>query len=260
MTRFLITVLNQTGSDQHYLLFASAPRVLEPPAAPTFANIFIAAPVTQHKGNAIFKLTSVPYAVCGEATTNLGSGANVAVCNSYEIKVGNKATGTLGTDIEVILDSEASAEFNTQDVKTTEVVGYSIAAPNYNLPDSSKHLHILSSKDVQSKNLTRSYGRTQVRRVRRWSRPEWNPATCNSANAPWHQIYHRTPPCVYRRHRIVPAWRHHWCRYHRPNNFDRFRNQCVQSHYHPGRKLGVHNCSMITPCFCRNDRMVVFWG
>lgn len=149
MTGFTIIVENNTPSDQYYILFAASPIVLKPPGQGTFANIFIAAPVTQPTGNANFGFESTPYAVCGEASANVGIGANVGVCNPCPIQIGNTATGVLGTDVHVLLVGD-DAEFNTKHITHTEQTGYGIITPNFNLPDPGEHKHIPPSKDVQT--------------------------------------------------------------------------------------------------------------
>ncbi|GAB1316071.1 hypothetical protein MFIFM68171_06281 [Madurella fahalii] len=97
-----ITILNESGASQSYLLFAVAPQVSG--AGSVFSNIFMTAPpiVSRPDGSSstTFTIARQFYGICGTSIENLAAGVKVATSDYEPVTLGSNAgTPVAGTTL-----------------------------------------------------------------------------------------------------------------------------------------------------------------
>lgn len=133
-----ITIKNQSGLPQQYILFAAPPKISASPRSGVFTNIYMTAPtVPNTTGSARFSVTNNFFAVCGTNKTPLSSKVQVSTLDYKAVVLGT--AGRSGTTARVkVTDGAPQFDKSTSSPKG-HVGAFAIqACTDFFLPNSSK--------------------------------------------------------------------------------------------------------------------------
>lgn len=139
---FNITIINNTGEDQQYVLFQPYPTQTGQPSSSIFRNAYQSSAIVpkNHRASANFTITEQWYAICGTAPNPLNP--NVKVSTSEYEAVTLTSAGAPGTKLQMttINNDGEDPEFNDAATTTTTTnEAYQIFCDgSFSIPNQSK--------------------------------------------------------------------------------------------------------------------------
>ena len=117
MNKYTITVINQSGAQQHYALFNKAPIVTGKVQGTIWANVFAVAN-TPDSQTGHFAMYTQYYAICGSSQGSPADGVEVDVSGEKPVTLGSTtATGTAVPGTSIALEiSDGAPEFSHKEL------------------------------------------------------------------------------------------------------------------------------------------------
>ncbi|KAI0187155.1 hypothetical protein EV127DRAFT_483512 [Xylaria flabelliformis] len=149
---FEITIINESGSSQGYLLFCAQPQISSGSGSQVFQNVWMTAPPIvsnpQGKSSTTFVINQQFYGVCGTSVSNLSSGVIVSTNDYEEVDLGNGQTpGTL-----LNFTTIGGANFSSFSNKGPLNGGFTISGDSsWKLPDPNNTFIGLGGRDMRGR-------------------------------------------------------------------------------------------------------------